>query len=42
MPEARENAGDQVVISLRFASDWLKNVAQNAWSAGKRWWPGRD
>ena len=27
MPEARENAGDQVVISSRFASDWCKRGA---------------
>ena len=24
MPKARENAGDQVVIGLNFASDWLR------------------
>ena len=24
MPKARKNAGDQVVIGLNFASDWLR------------------
>ena len=24
LPKARENAGDQVVISVSFASDWLR------------------
>ena len=24
MPKARENAGDQVVIGLNFASDWFR------------------
>ena len=26
MPKARENAGDHVVISLSFVSDWLSGV----------------